>query len=201
MHDSAFLTTTAAVRATLALEAGAVVVDLPADRTAIEIVAATDVPRLVVASIDASDCAGVAGRLAEIEADPSLTVGVLAQRLVRRLCGACATPQPVGDLPEAQQSLLSGMQAGALRQAVGCARCRGSGYAGRIAVTEVAQPAHAGSVATLWDSGLRHVLDGTTTLGELLDAVSPPRDRVSAAVQQDDIDALLSQLLGPPPSR
>ncbi len=185
VRDSAFFTTTAAVRSTLALEAGAVIVDLPSDRAALETVLATDVPRLVVASVDAIDLVDIGG---------PRTIGVIAQRLVRRLCKACATPQPLGELPEAQRSLLSELPTAGLRQAVGCDRCRGTGYAGRTIVMEIGVP-------TLWDSGLRHVVEGTTTLGELLDVVSPPRDRATAAVQQDDIDALLSQLLGPPPGR
>lgn len=191
-NDPVFFTTAAAARSTLALEAGAVIVDLPGDRTALETVLSTDVPRLVVASVDASLLADVVG---------PQTIGMITQRLVRRLCDGCAVPQPPGDLPDSQQSLLAGWPTTGLRQAVGCERCRGTGFAGRTAVMALAHPGRDSAIPTPWDSGLRHVVDGTTTIGELLDVMSPPQPRGTAAVQQDDIDALLGQLLGRPSER
>ena len=49
-------------------------------------------------------------------------------------------------------------------------------------------------IPTLWDSGMHHVLSGATSLAELLDNVPPPE--MGDAAPQEDIDALLAQLLG-----
>ena len=51
---------------------------------------------------------------------------------------------------------------------------------------------------TLWDSGMNCVVEGTTTLGELLDHVPSPAENDNGAAAQQDIDALLAQLLGGP---
>jgi type II secretory ATPase GspE/PulE/Tfp pilus assembly ATPase PilB-like protein/CheY-like chemotaxis protein len=216
--EAAQLTLAASVRAALALDAGAVAIDVSSDRSAVEAFIDTDAPRLVLASLDATDFPGVVARLRELEVPPSRVaasvVGVVSQRLLRRLCTSCAAPLPMSELPEAQGDLLFGMPTSRLRQPVGCASCRGTGYAGRIAATEVvpitreiaaaiARHADNGELArlartagahSLWDSGLRHVVDGTTSLGELLDTVPPPAI-ADAGPQQEDIDALLSQLL------
>lgn len=67
-------------------------------------------------------------------------VGVIGQRLVRRLCPACKSP----DLPDAKtKALLAAvMKAGCrddypLYKATGCEQCRMSGYRGRLAVMEI----------------------------------------------------------------
>jgi type II secretory ATPase GspE/PulE/Tfp pilus assembly ATPase PilB-like protein/CheY-like chemotaxis protein len=142
--------------------------------------------------------------------------GIVAQRLVRRLCDACAASQPVSELPEAQQRLVYGLPAARLRRPVGCALCRNTGYRGRTAMVSVVEwgPALASAhesardadltaiartegMPTLWDAGMTRVLDGVTSLAELLDTLPPPADDDRSAPQQD-IDALLSQLLGSP---
>src|SRR6185503_5788236 len=186
------------------------------------IVAGASEGRLVVTTIEVPGMTGVIERLHEFEIDHALIAsvlkGVVTQRLVRRLCTACAAPQELGELPESQQELLLGLPTSRLRRAVGCPQCRGTGYSGRMAVAEVvimtpamraaivrgAEPAELahiareGGIRTLWDSGLAQVLDGITTLGELLDNVPAPQHSAGADLQQRDIDALLSQLLGSP---
>ncbi len=74
--------------------------------------------------------------------------GVLAQRLVRRLCDACKVPysptpeewQRIGDSygDDAYASMISARDHEPIPQrAVGCAQCRGTGYRGRIAIHEI----------------------------------------------------------------
>jgi len=112
--------------------------------------------------------------------------GVIAQRLVRRLCDQCATPVgleilPMGVVPPAGRKV-------ALRRPVGCKACGGNGYRGRLAVQEVmavdaelakllgegaappavASAARRGGMRTLWESGLERVWDGFTTVDELI---------------------------------
>jgi general secretion pathway protein E len=78
-------------------------------------------------------------RLADMGVEPfllsSVLNGVLAQRLVRRLCPACAQPHELP--PELCSRLgLDPQDVAGFRRAQGCPACKGSGYAGRIAVLE-----------------------------------------------------------------
>ena len=65
-----------------------------------------------------------------------MLVGLVAQRLVRRLCAACRAPDVATD---ADQALLGGaIEAGEpLYRAVGCPRCHGEGYRGRTGLYEI----------------------------------------------------------------
>lgn len=175
---------------------------------------------LVLASLDATDLGSAVERMYELEADTAglstALQGVVALRLLRRLCAACAAPQHLTELPEQQQRLLSGLPSARLRRAVGCEHCRGTGYTGRTAVAEVvpitpelraaiarraaapalAQLARECGINNLWDSGMTAVVEGTSCLSELLDHVIPPPEVADGTVAQQDIDALLAQLLG-----
>ncbi len=115
--------------------------------------------------------------------------GVLAQRLVRRLCPHCKTP--VQPTPALLQSSGLGrfLPAGQpMYQATGCEHCRGTGYQGRGAIHELLMVdetlrsailqghdagalqalAVQGGMLTLYDDGLRKVAAGVTSLDELL---------------------------------
>jgi general secretion pathway protein E len=74
----------------------------------------------------------------------STLVGVLAQRLVRRLCPSCRVPSEAGSayvdrlIRIAQPGLARQKQASPLLyKAVGCSKCRGTGFSGRTAVYEL----------------------------------------------------------------
>jgi general secretion pathway protein E len=112
--------------------------------------------------------------------------GVVAQRLMRKLCGACPQPwQPASsDLKAAQLPLDT---QGRFFKAVGCPACRGTGYRGRKAVSEILLmddtlrdlivtraslikiKAHARASGTrlLREAALATVLRGESTLDEL----------------------------------
>jgi type II secretory ATPase GspE/PulE/Tfp pilus assembly ATPase PilB-like protein/ActR/RegA family two-component response regulator len=113
--------------------------------------------------------------------------GVVAQRLVRRLCVLCAEPVPLSSLPpEARPP--AGREGSKVYRAVGCRSCSGRGYRGRAAIVEVmpvdetiarlidggAMPeallaaARKLGMRTLWESGLERVWDGITSLDELV---------------------------------
>ncbi|NOM41659.1 type II secretion system protein GspE, partial [Klebsiella pneumoniae] len=73
--------------------------------------------------------------------------GVLAQRLVRRLC-SCAVAHP---LQPAERDLWPELAAlGSSYHAVGCEQCQGSGYVGRLGLYEFIE-LDAGLVALLYD--------------------------------------------------
>jgi general secretion pathway protein E len=115
--------------------------------------------------------------------------GVLAQRLVRRLCDACK--RPVQAAPELLQSSGLGRFMAAdqpMYEAVGCPQCRGTGYQGRTGIHELfvvdeamrsailqgqdasalQQLAVQHGMYTLYDDGLRKVAAGQTSLDEVL---------------------------------
>ncbi|WAB90357.1 GspE/PulE family protein [Pseudomonas citronellolis] len=97
---------------------------------------------LVFTTIHANNVFDVIGRFAQMEVDPysfvSALNAVLAQRLVRLACPACAQPYVPGEAELRD----AGLDARALRdhrfiRAVGCGQCRGSGYRGRTAIAEL----------------------------------------------------------------
>lgn len=100
---------------------------------------------LVFTTVHANDVLDVLGRFQQFGIDPyalaSALNGVLAQRLVRKLCSHCAepdhTPWSTAMLDALRVSALSLTTPQSTRRAVGCSRCHNSGYQGRFAVGEV----------------------------------------------------------------
>jgi general secretion pathway protein E/type IV pilus assembly protein PilB len=113
-------------------------------------------------------------------------IGVVAQRLVRKLCPLCKQPQRPSD----EQARCLGLKEGdevTLYRSVGCSACEFRGFKGRLAIVEllkfdaeldelVTQNAGLKSMAahvrengfmTMADDGLRRVRDGDTTLEEV----------------------------------
>ncbi len=117
----------------------------------------------------------------------SVLKGVVAQRLVRKLCAACAEPIPVSELPPEARPPASRRDV-VVRRAVGCKACNGAGYKGRAAILEVmpvdeavgrlidqgAMPEALVAAArrigmySLWESGLERVWSGLTSVEELV---------------------------------
>jgi len=125
----------------------------------------------------------------------STLTGVLAQRLVRRLCQACAAPAPASQLllerlrqqPDGSMRALPGDGRG-LRGKVGCKVCRNTGYLGRTTISEllvvtdqvrqqvldsgtetaIQTAALQGGMVTMFDDGLAKALSGETTIDEVL---------------------------------
>jgi type IV pilus assembly protein PilB len=92
---------------------------------------------LVLSTLHTRDAPSALGRLIDMGIEPFLVSSaidcIVAQRLVRMLCTHCKRPQSVPDAILAGHGL-----AGAEPyEAVGCSRCGGSGYRGRIGVYEV----------------------------------------------------------------
>ena len=145
---------------------------------------------LVLSTLHTNDTASSVTRLLDMGVESYLiadaTTGIIAQRLVRRLCPNCkrpCTPQPH---EQAYLRLRPGEQA-TLYEPVGCQRCGGTGYYDRIGVYEIMEitPALKSMITaraptselrraaigegmrTLRQSVRRLVLDGTTSLGEM----------------------------------
>ncbi|HEU4570488.1 MAG TPA: type II/IV secretion system protein, partial [Gemmatimonadales bacterium] len=118
--------------------------------------------------------------------------GIVAQRLVRRLCPHCAVTVPVEELPPALRPPPA--HPATVRRAHGCTECGGQGYRGRLAVPEilladlalarligeggspaaVVAAARQGGMRALWESGLARMWDGLTSLDELTRVLGAP---------------------------
>jgi general secretion pathway protein E len=120
--------------------------------------------------------------------------GIVAQRLVRRLCMECRRPEAAA--PEVVERF--GLEARprppgpvTLWRPVGCRHCRDTGFSGRQAIAEFLAPdaeverlifAHAehpeieraaveAGMVTMFEAGLRAALDGTTTIEEVVRSI------------------------------
>ena len=150
---------------------------------------------LVFTTLHTNDAPGAIPRLLDMGVEPYLLpeslIGVLAQRLVRRICPQCKEPveQPETMYANLKIELGRGEVARAFR-GKGCAVCNNSGYKGRQAVFELMmldgrfnapivkrcgspefmKLAREGGMSTMFEDGLRRVMQGTTTLEELLRA-------------------------------
>jgi general secretion pathway protein E len=95
----------------------------------------------VFTTVHANNVFDVIGRFANMGVDAynlvSALTGIVAQRLLRRCCTACAVPATPGPALLASSGLAPATAAGASwRRGLGCAHCRGSGYSGRSAIAE-----------------------------------------------------------------
>lgn len=148
---------------------------------------------LVVSTLHTNDTASSVTRLLDMGVESYLiadsTVGIIAQRLVRRLCPHCRKGRPLYDH---EANYLKIPAADRARQMIfepaGCRRCNNVGYYGRIGVYEIMEisPRLRGLIAsraptdtirqaaveegmlTLQESARQLVLDGTTSLQEML---------------------------------
>ncbi len=95
---------------------------------------------LVLSTMHTNDSASAVTRLVNMEVEPFLVAasvqGVLAQRLVRKICVECREPwHPTGSV--AERLKIRGFPVDRLSIGRGCAKCRNSGYSGRIGVFEM----------------------------------------------------------------
>jgi type II secretory ATPase GspE/PulE/Tfp pilus assembly ATPase PilB-like protein len=98
---------------------------------------------LVLSTLHTNDAASAITRLFNIGVEPYLigaTVsGILAQRLVRKLCPSCKEPyEPTANEKRAMEKF--GSLPDTLFRPKGCSRCRNLGYVGRIGVYELLIP-------------------------------------------------------------
>ncbi len=94
---------------------------------------------LVFSTLHTNDAASSAIRLKDMGLEPYLIansmVGVVAQRLMRKVCSDCAEEVE----PTAAECEFAGMQLPRIKKACGCSACNHTGYRGRVAVHEILQ--------------------------------------------------------------
>ncbi len=95
---------------------------------------------LVFSTLHTNDSFSAITRLVDMGIEPFLVsssvIGIVAQRLVRRLCPSCSIPADPRD-PTMIELGLAREPGGARSPGAGCDSCRGSGYRGRLAVSEM----------------------------------------------------------------
>ncbi len=97
---------------------------------------------LVMSTLHTNSALGAIVRLINMGVEPYLitasVIGVLAQRLVRKLCEECKQALPADRAQTAASSLGATLPPGqVIYRHVGCSVCRGTGYRGRLAVHEL----------------------------------------------------------------
>jgi type II secretory ATPase GspE/PulE/Tfp pilus assembly ATPase PilB-like protein/ActR/RegA family two-component response regulator len=135
------LTFASALRSILRQDPDVILVGEIRDReTAQTAVEAAMTGHLVLATIHANDAVSAVPRLADLglqfTAIASTLRGALAQRLIRKVCAACAEPVR-GVLTPDEQRLTERHGMEPVVRAVGCAECGFTGYRGRLPVQEV----------------------------------------------------------------
>jgi type IV pilus assembly protein PilB len=148
---------------------------------------------LVLSTLHTNDAPSTISRLMNMGIEPFLVASsvnlICAQRLVRRVCAHCKAPHPLGE-----QALLDvGFDLEDARTVVpykgaGCEKCNGTGYKGRVGLYEVMEiteelreliligasaielrrKAIEQGMLTLRQSGLRKIMDGVTTIEEVV---------------------------------
>ncbi|MBM4373711.1 MAG: type II/IV secretion system protein [Deltaproteobacteria bacterium] len=156
---------------------------------------------LVFSTLHTNDAAGAITRLLDLGAEHFLLAstlsGLMAQRLLRKVCAYCAAPR---ELTASERDLLGPALPATsgpivVREGAGCVECRQSGYFGRIAIYELFEisdavrrlvmkradatlikaEARREGMLTLREAAVRKLLAGETSLEEVL-AVTHPDD-------------------------
>jgi type II secretory ATPase GspE/PulE/Tfp pilus assembly ATPase PilB-like protein len=140
VHRRAGLSFAAALRATLRQDPDVIMVGELRDRETVETaLAAALTGHLVLSTLHTNDAPGAVTRLAEMGAPHYLIasglIGVLAQRLVRRVCTHCRDARAPGE--GELDGVPPALRPEVLHDARGCARCEGTGYRGRVGIYEL----------------------------------------------------------------
>ena len=156
---------------------------------------------LVFSTLHTNDAPSAVARLADIGVKPFLIASavraILAQRLVRKLCPLCKGPADLTDKEMRALSLDAARIADAtIFSAVGCEKCRGNGYRGRMGIfemflvddevrgmintglttTQLRRRARELGMRTLREDGIRKVLAGLTAASEVVHATMSDAD-------------------------
>jgi type IV pilus assembly protein PilB len=201
VHDKAGLTFASALRSILRQDPDVVLVGEIRDQETAQIaLQASLTGHLVLSTLHTNDAPNAVTRLVDMGMEPykigSALRGVVAQRLMRRVCKACyeTREEPV---PERLARFIP--PGTKLLRAVGCPECAMTGYHGRFSIMEVltmnaelerrigqgatanliAESARANGMRSLFESGLRHMLAGDSTLEELLRVADVPVEEES----------------------
>ena len=198
VQEKAGLTFAAALRSILRQDPNVVLVGEIRDKETAQIaVQASLTGHLVLSTLHTNDAANAVTRLVDIGVEPYKIAaslrGVVAQRLMRKLCPTCKEVWMEAPPDRLRRWIPAGTP---LYRAGGCPDCAMTGYRGRFSILEiltmnpelerriaageaadrVAEAAKRGGMKSLWDSGLAHVTRGESTIEELTRVVDIPNE-------------------------
>ena len=196
VQEKAGLTFASALRSILRQDPNVVLIGEIRDRETAQIaVQASLTGHLVLSTLHTNDAANAVTRLVDIGVEAykiaAALRGVLAQRLMRKLCPTCKEVWMEAPADRLKRWIPKGTP---LYRAAGCPDCAMTGYRGRFSIVEVltvspeverriaagetaehiAAAARRAGMKGLWESGLEHVLRGESTLDELTRVVDIP---------------------------
>ncbi len=198
VNEKAGLTFPAALRSILRQDPDVILVGEVRDKeTAMIAIQASLTGHLVLTTLHTIDAASSVTRLLDMGVESykiaASLKGVVAQRLLRRLCPHCRE-LAVGQVPERLRKWFP--DGSTVYRQVGCSECSQTGYRGRLAITEVltgspemerriaanesaeriADAARETGMRGLWESGVQHARNGITTIEELLRVLEAPAE-------------------------
>ncbi|MEP6592464.1 MAG: ATPase, T2SS/T4P/T4SS family [Acidobacteriota bacterium] len=213
INAKAGLTFTTGLRSILRQDPNVILIGEIRDQETAEIaLQAAQTGHLLLSTLHTNDAPSTLTRLFDLGIQPFLVassiLGIVAQRLVRRPCLACAAP----DAPSAETFERAGglgrlPTGGQWVAGKGCEACQQSGFKGRIAIHEILdvndelraliaerapeqlirKAARRAGMRTLFEDGVEKAAQGLTTLDEVLRAVS-----------RDESDAVLGPAFSAP---
>jgi len=167
--------------------------DLETAETAVQ---ASLTGHLVLSTVHTNDAPSTITRLMDMGVEPFLiassVIGILAQRLGRRICQNCKEPyRPPAEALHRVGFTVEDMENVVFYRGRGCEQCRHTGYRGRMGIfemmlineeiadltvkraplSEVRNAALANGMKTLKMDGFQKVLEGTTTVEEVMRVV------------------------------
>jgi general secretion pathway protein E len=149
---------------------------------------------LVLSTLHTNDSAGAPTRLIDMGVEPFLVasslLGVIAQRLIRRVCTKCRVPHTPSDFEMQELGFTALPTDATIYRGVGCSSCSQTGYSGRTVIHElliiddkirsliirntdanlVKRAAVDNGMIPLRSDGISKVLSGITTIDELMRA-------------------------------
>ena len=149
---------------------------------------------LVLSTLHTNDAAGTATRLIDMGVEPfmiaSSLLGIIAQRLIRKVCFKCRVPHTPSEFEMHELGLTTIPVGATIYKSAGCPSCSNSGYSGRTVIHELMvvdddlrslivrasdastlkKKAVASGMITLREDGIAKVMQGNTTIDELMRA-------------------------------
>jgi type IV pilus assembly protein PilB len=195
VHPEIGLTFASALRSILRQDPDVVLVgEIRDGETATIALQAALTGHLVLSTVHTNDAVGVVARLRDFGLPSfvinSAVLGVIAQRLVRRVCPHCASPDPVDTVTRRRFHLEEDVQG--FVKGRGCGRCGQTGYRGRVGLFEllaftpavkilveqggsverIRELAATNGMRQMWQDGVEKARLGHTTLDEVANAAS-----------------------------
>ena len=197
-NEKTGLTFAAALRSILRQDPDIVLVGEIRDfETAQVAVQASLTGHLVLSTLHTNDAPNTVTRLVDMGLEAfkigAALRGIIAQRLMRKLCPSCRTKETMSDVPERLRPFIP--KGTTLWKAVGCGQCSQTGYRGRFSVVEILtmnpdierlignnanadqirQAARSAGMRTLFECGVKHLIDGHTSVDEVLRVTDVPK--------------------------